>query len=118
MRDYFDRLHNWVPPPPVKISWNNLEYDNFKVLPKKQRRLLQASDNLCGMVKDALEYDGFGNIEPRYILSVGNRYYRRSGNLFSYGLKFLHANARILADLKVEYEWLKEIEQVPDRRSP
>ncbi len=107
MRDYFRHLRRWMPP--TRISWNNLEYRNFKILPKKRSRLLQACDNLCGMVKEGLEYDGYGNIEPRYVLSVGNRFYRRGSNLFSYGLKFLHANSNVLADLKDEYQWLKII---------
>lgn len=109
MREYFEQLRNWVPEDEIKISWENLEYLNFKILPKKQRRLLQASDNLCGMVKEGLEYDGYGNIEPRYVLIVGDRFYRRGSNLFSYGLKFLHANTNVIADLKNEYEWLQRI---------
>jgi hypothetical protein len=109
MREYFEQLHEWIPEEEIQIAWDNLEHLNFKILPKKQRRLLQASDNLCGMVKEGLEYDGYGNIEPRYVLSVGNRFYRRGSNLFSYGLKFLHANQSVLSDLKNEYEWLKRI---------
>lgn len=107
MREYFRYLRGWMPP--TKISWNNLEYRRFKILPKKQSRLLQVADSLCGAVKDGLEYDGYGNIEPRYILSNADRLYRRNNNLFSYGLKFLHSNARILTDLQKEYDWLKTI---------
>jgi len=107
MRKYFQDLHDSVPP--TKISWNNIEYQNFKIFPKNLKALLQASDNLCGAIKGGLEYDEYGNIEPRYVLSIGNRFYRRSGNLFSYGFKLLHANASILRDLKSEYEWLKRI---------
>ena len=109
MRGYFEQLRNWTPQSEIQIYWDNLEHLNFKILPKKQRRLLQASDNLCGMVKQGLEYDGYGNIEPRYVLSVRKRFYRRGNNLFSYGLKFLHANPTVLSDLKNEYEWLKII---------
>jgi len=116
MKEYFRYLRGWMPP--TQISWNNLEYRDFKILPKKQSRLLQASDNLCGAVKDGLEYDGYGNIEPRYVLTIADRLYRRNRNLFSYGLKFLHTNTTILADLKREYYWLNEIEQAPDRRIP
>lgn len=107
MRDYFLRLRGWMPQLP--ISWKNLEYRNFKIVPKKQSRLLQASDNICGAVYDGLEYDGYGNVEPRYVLSYADRFYRRKNNLFSYGLKFLHANVRTLADLQKEYNWLKKI---------
>jgi hypothetical protein len=109
MREYFEQLRNWIPQSEIQISWDNLEYRNFRIIPKRVRRLMQASDNLCGMVKEGLEYDGYGNIEPRYVLSVGNRFYRRGSNLFSYGLKFLHANSNVRAELKEEYEWLKRI---------
>ena len=107
LREYFRYLRGWMPP--TKISWNNLEYQNFKIIPKKQSRLLQASDNLCGAVKDGLEYDGYSNVESRYALSIASRFYRRNSNLFSYGLKFLHVNAGVLVDLKREYDWLERI---------
>jgi hypothetical protein len=65
-------------------------------------------------LKDGLEYSGYGLIEPSYILSLENRFYRRAGNLFSYGLKFLHIKPKRtqpqeLEKLQSEYEWLKEI---------
>jgi len=116
MRDYFLYLRGWIPALP--ISWNNLEYRNFKIMPKKQSRLLQASDNVCGAVKDGLEYDGYGNIEPRYVLSYADRFYRRNNNLFSYGLKFLHASSGTLADLQKEYNWLKNLSKSQNRRIP
>jgi hypothetical protein len=111
MRKYFKLLRNWEPPTEVKISWDNLEYEDFRIIPKKQSRLLQAADCLCGTVKDGLEYSGYGFIEPAYALSVIARFYRRGGNLFSYGFKFLHANRKgsTLKDLKGEYEWLEKI---------
>lgn len=107
MRDYFHYLRNLTPP--TQISWGNVEYWDFRILPKKQSRLLQASDNLCGAIKDGLEYDGFGNVEPRYVQSFSSCFYRHRGKLFSYGFKFLHTNAEILEELKNEYEWLKII---------
>ena len=61
------------------------------------------------MVRDGLEYDGYGFIEPSYVLSVESRFYRRGSNLFSYGLKFLHAEKGILQELKKEYDWLNKI---------
>lgn len=107
MREYFRHLRSWMPP--TRISWSNVEHKHFKILPKKNSRLLQATDCLCGAVKDALEYSGYGFVEPSYILSMGGRFYRHRGGLFSYGLKFLHANHNVLLDLKKEYEWLNKI---------
>lgn len=105
MRKYFQDLCDSKE---TKISWDNVEYQNFKILPKHQRALLQATDNLCGAIKDGLEYDRYNNIEPRYVLSMGNRFYRHNDKIFSYGFKFLPSNASILS-LESEYEWLKRI---------
>ena len=107
MKEYFEQLRDWDPPSQIQISWNNLEYDNFKIIPKKANRLMQASDCVCGAVSDGLEYSGYGLIEPSYILSLKEHFYRRSGNLFSYGFKFLHIKSIELNKLKDEYEWLK-----------
>ena len=70
---------------------------------------MQASDCVCGTIKDGLEYSGYGLIEPAYILSLKDHLYRRAGNLFSYGLKFLHVKPRELYKLQDEYEWLKTV---------
>jgi len=109
MIEYIRLLRGWVPQTQIKISWANLEYKKFRILPKRISRLLQASDSVCGALKDGLEYSGYGLIEPSYILSLKDRFYRREGNLFSYGLKFLHIQPRELEHLKNEYTWLKEI---------
>lgn len=93
----------------VQTSWANLEYKTFKILPKRVSRLLQASDCVCGALRDGLEYSSYGLIEPSYILSLKERFYRRTGNLFSYGLKFLHIQPKELGQLQTEYDWLKII---------
>lgn len=109
IRKYFRLLRGWMPPAQVHISWNNLEYKRFRILPKRKSRLLQASDCVCGALKDGLEYSGYGLIEPSYILSLESRFYRRAGNLFSYGLKFLHVTPRGLGELENEYGWLNKL---------
>ncbi len=109
MHKYFEKLCNWIPRSEIKISWHNLEYNKFKIRPKRASRLLQASDCVCGALKDGLEYSGYGLIEPSYILSINDRFYRRGNNLFSYGLKFLHVKPGEIEQLKAEYEWLKKI---------
>lgn len=109
MREYIRLLRGWVPQSQIQIYWDNLEYKNFRIVPKRVSRLMQASDCVCGALKDGLEYSGYGLIEPSYILSLKNRFYRRANNLFSYGLKFLNIQPRELDKLKAEYEWLKTI---------
>lgn len=107
MGEYFDKLTNWQPP--TEMSWRNVEYRDFEIRAKTKRRLLQAADCVCGALREGLEYSGYGLVEPSYILSMGERFYRRRGNLFSYGLKFQHADTGTLNELKREYEWLKTV---------
>lgn len=109
MREYLDQLRNWDPPSGIKISWDNLESVNFRIVPKRASRLMQASDSVCGALMDGLEYSGYGLIEPNYIISLKSHLYRRGGNLFSYGLKFLHVKGNVLSQHGNEYEWLKNI---------
>lgn len=109
MREYFKQLRDWDPPSEIQISWDNLESTNFRIIPKRSSRLMQASDSACGALSDGLEYSGYGLIEPSYIISLKSHFYRRFGNLFSYGLKFLHIKPSELYKLKEEYEWLKTI---------
>lgn len=118
MIDYFEKLRNGMPQSAIQISWNNLEYQEFRIVPKKASRLMQASDCVCGALKDGLEYSGYGFIEPSYILSLESRFYRRNNNLFSYGLKFLHIQPAEFDQLKGEYEWLKRIGASPRPKDP
>lgn len=107
MKDYFRLLRGWMPP--TQISWPHVEYKQFIIRPKRLSRLLQATDCVCGALREGLEYSGYGFTEPRYIQSLGSRFYRRGGNLFSYGLKFLHGTPGIHTVLRNEYPWLKTI---------
>ncbi len=107
MKQYLRLLRFWTPP--TQTAWDYLDWKNIEVLTKGKSRLLQAADCLCGALSDALEYSPHGNLESRYVLCFRDRFYRRSGNLFSYGLKFLHANPQVLRELKKEYEWLNNL---------
>ena len=107
MREYLDQLHQWRPP--TEIDWQYLDWEHFEIIPKEKLRLLQATDQVCGALSDALEHSAFGNIEPRYILTLRDRFYRRRGNLFSYGLKFMHVQGDPLREYGGEYQWLKNL---------
>lgn len=107
LKDYLQMLYGWVPP--IQMAWPFLEWEHFSVQQKRQVRLLQATDALCGALSDALEISRKGFTEPRYILSLKTRLWRRNGNLFSYGLKFTHATASDRDALRQEYEFLKSI---------
>ncbi|MBI2872042.1 MAG: DUF3800 domain-containing protein [Chloroflexi bacterium] len=107
MNSYLRRLYGWIPP--TQVSWSHIDWKRFHILPKEKSRLLQAADQVCGAVSDALEYTRLGNNEPRYVLELKERFYRRNGNLFSYGLKFLHCKGSPLREYAAEYPWLKTI---------
>lgn len=107
MRDYLERLRTETED--VNIYWDHIDCQSFRMEQKAKSRLLQAVDCVCGAVSDALEYSQFGNLEPRYITTLAPRFYRSGGNLTSYGLKFLHANAGTLTELRQEYDWLNKL---------
>ena len=109
LRTYLNKLYDWTPPPPLEISWAHLDWENFQIIPKGKNRMLQAADLVCGALSDGLEYSQLGNIEPRYIISLIDRFYRRQGKLFSYGFKFLHIRGNPLTYHQDEYPWLKTI---------
>lgn len=109
MESYIEKLSNWIPADAVTISWGNINYKSYRLLPKNQSELLQACDCITGAVKDALEFGRLGIVEPTYILKLQERLYRRGGNLFSYGFKFLHVKPRDMKQIKDEYEWLQTI---------
>jgi hypothetical protein len=104
---YLQKLYKWLPP--LDIAWDYLDWENFRIIPKGKSRLLQVADLVCGALSDGFEYTELGNLEPRYILSMKNRFYKRRDNLFSYGLKFLHIKGDALACHGEEYCWLKEL---------
>lgn len=108
--EYLLHLRRWIPP--LEIRWDYLNWQNPKIIAKGKSRMLQASDSICGALSDALEYTSLGNIEPRYILALKDRFYRRGDNLFSYGLKFLHikgSKAAVLAQHGQKYPWLNNV---------
>jgi hypothetical protein len=76
---------------------------------KSQSNLIQLADCVCGAVYDAVEYK-YGVIEASYLLMLKDKLYRRSGKVFSYGLKFMpHKSTLIPQLLAEEYEWLNTI---------
>jgi hypothetical protein len=75
----------------------------------KLLKLLQVSDICNSSCFNALEFDQYGYYDERYLLGLSNKIYRRKGNLFSYGLKFLPGNLHQSAELLQNYPWLKKI---------
>jgi len=81
---------------------------SWKALNKGQSKNLQVADSLVSSVFAALEPDIYGNVEASYIKDLNDFFYRRKGNLFSYGLKlFPHPGNSENAQSKCP--WLKDI---------
>lgn len=109
MQDYIDKLSCWEPAGAVRISWKNIEHQKFQLLRKDKCALLQASDCVTGTFRDGLEYNRFDMTEPSYFISLKDRLYRRNGELFSYGIKFLHIKPMDIEQILSEYGWLKNL---------
>jgi len=105
LKQYWHYLRFLVPG--TQIHWPAIDSQNFKVLPKHLSRWLQAADSCCGAISDGLERNRFGNVEPSYVMAMRDRIYRRRGNLFSYGLKFMPTTA--LKKAQTEFDWLTKI---------
>jgi hypothetical protein len=110
---YLELLYNQK----TEISWEYLDWQNFKVIPKGESRMLQVVDLVIGALSDGFEYTPLINLEPRYILDyLIDRFYRQGENLFSYGLKFLPVKDPLVY-YKNEYSWLKKLSKSQDRGS-
>jgi hypothetical protein len=107
LKNYLAYLHDWQPP--TQVEWDFVDWQNPIILSKEKSRLLQASDIVCGALSDALERSKLGNIEPRYILGLKDRFYRRGNNLFSYGMKFLQVKGDVISQYGAEYDWLAKM---------
>ena len=108
LNEYLLHLRRWIPP--LEIKWDYLNWQHPEIIAKERNRMLQATDSICGALSDALAYTRLGNIEPRYILALKDRFYRRRSKFFGYGLKFLHVKGGNKSDIQAqhggEYQWL------------
>lgn len=84
----------------------SIDWENYGIVPKHKSKALQLADNCCGMVWDGLTTDRYGNPHPEHALNIAGKFYRRSGKLFSYGLKFMPENGMKYIP---EFPWLDEL---------
>jgi hypothetical protein len=74
-----------------------------------QLKLLQVADICNSSCFNAFEFDQYGYYDERFLLGLSGKIYRRTGNIFSYGLKFLPGNLHQSEELLQTYPWLKKI---------
>jgi hypothetical protein len=65
---------------------------------KTQSNLLQLADSVCGAVQNAVEHK-YGVIEDSYLLTLRDKLYRRGGNAFGYGIKFMPHMSTLIRQL-------------------
>jgi hypothetical protein len=90
--------------PQCKIRWAYIAGPGSIDQPSRVQEL-QIADLAASAIAAAFEPDTFGNTEPRYLQEMIPRFYRRGGNLTSYGLKMHPWNAAAQA----AYPWVQAL---------
>ncbi|NNJ84062.1 MAG: hypothetical protein HKP13_03865, partial [Gammaproteobacteria bacterium] len=75
---------------------------------------LQIADACIGACFAALEPNRYGMTDQSYITFLRERFYRRSGNLLSYGFKLLPYDGA--AEFAGKNGWIRELEQASASR--
>jgi hypothetical protein len=88
--------------PHCQIRFNALQ--SWNLASHGSNRLLQLADCIASATLDALNPDAYGNTEPRYLGSLWPLFYRRGGNLLSYGFKLFPT--QIMQAARACYPWL------------
>lgn len=93
MREYLELMRDGreVKTPVNSIDWDVLDPANISVENHSKRAGLQIADVLTSATCAALEPDEFGNIEPRYALSLCRRYIRAKKQIQNAGLTIIPA---------------------------
>lgn len=74
---------------------------------KDERKNLQIADAMVGACFNALEPNNYGMTDQAYMPYLRDRFYRRNGNLLSYGFKLLpHDAADSIAN---ENDWIRRL---------
>lgn len=102
MKDYLDKLKA---EPGTQIYGAVLGDPTPKT--KQDRKNLQIADAMLGACFAALEPNSYGMTDQSYLPYIKDRFYRRNGNLLSYGFKLLpHDTADRIAN---EHEWFRSL---------
>jgi hypothetical protein len=95
-QDYLRRLRD-ADDPEIQIHWPVIDIEGVEAEDHGRRYGLQLADIAISGLRAALEFDPYGNIEPRFARSFKSRVYARNGNYLSYGAKLCPAADRIAA---------------------
>lgn len=81
----------------VRIHWPVIDIDGVEAVDHGQRFGLQLADIAVSGLRAALEYDPYGNLEPRFAEILKERIYCRGANFLSYGAKLVPSAEQIAA---------------------
>lgn len=85
-QNYLNILRN-ADDPEIQIHWPVIDIDGVEAVDHGQRYGLQLADLAVGGMRAALEFDPYGNLEPRFADLLKPKVYERRGNRLSYGAK-------------------------------
>ncbi len=73
--------------PDIQIHWPVIDIDGVEARDHGQRYGLQIADLAVGGLRSAIEFDVYGNLEPRFAEALKPHVYERNKNFLSYGAK-------------------------------
>lgn len=95
-QNYLHLLRN-ADDPDIQIHWPVIDIDGVEAEDHGRRYGLQLADIAVSGLRAAVEYDHYGNLEPRFARSLRSRVYDRNGNYLSYGAKLVPTAEQIAA---------------------
>ena len=85
-QDYLRRLKG-ADNPDIQIHWPVIDIDGVEATDHGSLYGLQLADLAVSGLRSALEFDLYGNVEPRFAEALKSKVYRRQKNFLSYGAK-------------------------------
>jgi len=81
--------------PDIRIHWPVIDIDGVEAVDHGQRYGLQLADLAVSGLRAALEFDRYGNLEPRFAEILRPLIYSRNGKCLSYGAKLVPGHEKI-----------------------
>lgn len=90
MRDYLFLMRNGeeVKTPKRSIDWSVLNPEDIRVENHSKRAGLQIADVVTSATYKALEPNQYGDVEPRYVVNLRNRFIRKNSSVRDEGVAF------------------------------
>ncbi len=93
----------------IRIEFDNIPIDKLSSRAPGKSMGLQLADAAAGSFFNALEYDKFGNTEPRYFQIIEPVIYRHESAINGYGLKIVPREALPVLKKENNLKWLTDL---------